>query len=64
LLEKAINLLPDPDAPTLESELWFYAFAHWPTDRQAEALKNLKAILLRGERSPNWDLSKNIERAD
>jgi protein O-mannosyl-transferase len=63
LLDKAISLLPDPAVPSLAVELWFYAFCHWPENKHVEALKNLKMILLGGNRSLDWDLSQNIERA-
>jgi Tfp pilus assembly protein PilF len=62
-LDKAISLLPEPQSPGLASEAWFYAFCHWPEEKRNEALKNLKKALLEGERSPNWDLSANVERA-
>ena len=61
LLERAILLLPDPEEVAVE--IWFYAFAHWPSEKRKEALANLKKILLEGDRSPNWDFSGNIEQA-
>ena len=63
LLEKAISLLPDSEIPGLAAEIWFYAFAHWPSEKRKEALINLKKVLLEGQRSSDWDLSKNIEQA-
>jgi tetratricopeptide (TPR) repeat protein len=62
-LERAIKLLPDEHVPAVEAEICFYAYAHWPADKRADALKELKRVLIKGIRSPDWDLSANIERA-
>lgn len=50
------------DNKDLELELHFYRLAHFPETAQAsrEAIHDL---LGQGERSPGWDLSRNIERA-
>ena len=61
-LEKAISLLPDSRIPGLAAEVWFYALCHWPNEKREGALINLKKILLDGDRSPDWDLSINVER--
>lgn len=63
VLGQAIERLPAPGYSGLAAEIWFYAFAHWQKGRRAEALGNLKRTLLDGERSPDWDLSLNVERA-
>jgi len=63
LLDNVISLLSIPQNPGLAAEVWFYAYCHWPESSQNEALKNLKSILMSGERSPSWNLSMNIERA-
>lgn len=63
VLERAIEQLPAPAYPGLAAEVWFYALAHGKKDKRLEALAKLKEILQNGERSPNWDLSLNIERA-
>jgi protein O-mannosyl-transferase len=62
-LNKALSFLPASHIPGLAAELWFYAFCHWPEEKRQEAFKNLKKALLEGERSLNWDLSANVERA-
>lgn len=63
VLGQAIDRLPAPAYSGLAAEIWFYNFAHWPKGKRTEALRNLKQTLLDGERSPNWDLSLNVERA-
>lgn len=63
LLDKAISLISESQPRGLSAELWFYAFCHWPEHKRTEALKNLKNVLLIGDRSPNWDMSPNVERA-
>jgi tetratricopeptide (TPR) repeat protein len=54
--------LADTGPDTLTLELWFYAYAHLP-HRRDEALREVTARLERGERSPNFDLSRNVEAA-
>ncbi len=63
LLQQVIDMHPQANLAPLEVETWFYAFAHWPTEKRASALKELKRTLLKEIRSPGWDLSANIERA-
>ena len=43
-------------------ECWFYRLAHYPEWRE-QALQHIETLLQQGVRSPNWDLSANIERA-
>ena len=43
-------------------ECWFYRLAHYPEWRK-QAKEEIEALLQKGVRSPNWDLSANIERA-
>lgn len=52
----------DTHPPALSLELWFYAYAHLPALR-AQALAEVEARLGRGERSPDFDLSQNVEAA-
>jgi Tfp pilus assembly protein PilF len=51
------------DKPALAAECWFYALVHRPPDKQAEALEQLKKILLAGSRSPGWDLGPHLAHA-
>lgn len=60
LLNRALSI--DPHAPDLTLELHFYRYAHVPEDRDA-ALGELKRRLMAGDRSPGWDLSRNVEQA-
>ncbi len=50
-LDHTIAKLPNPLSLGLAAEAWFYAYAHWPEERRAEALRNLKRVLLEGTRS-------------
>lgn len=52
----------DTGPPGISLKLSFYAYAHLP-DRREEALREVTARLERGERSPNFDLSRNVEAA-
>jgi tetratricopeptide (TPR) repeat protein len=63
LLDKAISMLPASQNPSLALKLWFFAFCHWPKNRQKKALKNLKIVLKNGARCIGRDLSLNIETA-
>jgi Tfp pilus assembly protein PilF len=63
MLEKAFKYMLGSSPRGLVVELWFYAYAHWPVERRKEALKNLKQALVEGQRSPGWDLSKNVTQA-
>jgi tetratricopeptide (TPR) repeat protein len=60
LIEKVFNL--NPDLP-LQSELWFYRYAHFPEWREA-AKSELERLIANPEsKSIGWDFSKNIEVA-
>ncbi len=50
--------------PSLAAECWFYTFAHQGVSTRYDALCKLKRVLEEGARSPGWDLSQNIERAE
>ncbi len=63
LLDDLLAMLPNPNYAAMEAEAWFYAYAHWPRDKRARALKELKRVLTSGVRSPDWDFSLNIVRA-
>jgi hypothetical protein len=47
----------------LSAELCFYRYAHFWSEEPA-ALSELKRVLLAGDRSPDWSLQPNIERAE
>jgi hypothetical protein len=47
----------------LLAELWFYRYAHCWSEEPA-ALMELKRVLLAGDRSQDWSLQPNIERAE
>ena len=60
LLDAAAAL--EPNDPALNLEIWFYRFAHVPTDRE-QSLCEVVTRLRRGDRSPGWDLSPNAQKA-
>lgn len=60
-LNKAFELGKDLKPYMLE--LWFYVYCHFP-ERLAEAKENIERLLSEGYRSPDWDFSINIERAE
>ena len=62
-LDHGIQLLSTRHAESLDAELWFYAFAHGRQEERPRALRELKQVLVRGVRSPGWDLSMNVARA-
>ena len=62
-LNRAIELLDTAETPSLGVEVWFYAYAHGPEVDRPAAIKKLKACLLAGSRSPEWDLKGNVDRA-
>ncbi len=62
LLDRALNV---PDAQLAQrAECWFYALAHRAPEQRGEAFAQLKRLII-GEaaRSPGWDLSGNVKRA-
>jgi len=63
LLNKALQLVTSGDQASLLVELWYYAFAHNPGRDRVAALRELRVLLERGERSLGWDLSRNAKRA-
>ncbi|MGB6837710.1 MAG: SIR2 family protein [Dehalococcoidia bacterium] len=63
VLERVLELPELTERCDLAVECWFYALAHRPASQRLDALRNLKRVLLDGGRSPDWDLSENIERA-
>ena len=63
LLNRALTLVDLKSHPTLVLEMLFYLFANGPNEQQAPTLASLKGVLEYGYRSPNWDFSLNIERA-
>ncbi len=63
-LQKALSLAnPNSQAPQF-LECHFYRLANGPAEQKAEALRELHKLLVQGVRSPGWDLSWNIERAE
>ena len=64
LLQRAIAAETKDPAENLATELCFYVFANGPEKGRPAGLAKLKRLLVkRGARSPDWDLSKNVERA-
>jgi tetratricopeptide (TPR) repeat protein len=64
ILGRAIQALSPDAAVGVDVEIWFYAFAHRPAPQRGEALANLKKLIIeKGSRSPDWDLSQNVQRA-
>ena len=64
LLYKALSMKNLDEYQGLQSELWFYAFANGPVEKRANALKNLKTVILAGDRSIYWNLSENVKKAE
>ncbi len=63
ILEQARSLLGESTPGDVALEVWFYVFAHFPGEMGKDALSRLKHLLANGERSPGWDLTRNVERA-
>ena len=63
VLHQAIALLQEHPNATAEVECAFYLFAHGTPPERVDALHTARKLLEAGIRSPNWDLSRNIERA-
>lgn len=63
ILYQTIELLRDASFPDAEIECAFYLFAHGTASEQLDALRTARRLLGAGVRSPNWDFSRNIERA-
>lgn len=63
VLDRALAAEGFSEHPTLPTECWFYALVHRPLEKQTEALKELKAILSAGGRSPGWDLGPHLAQA-
>lgn len=62
LLDRAIDAPGSP--PAQRTECWFYALAHRAPEQRSEALAQLKRLIVtKGARSPGWDLSAHVERA-
>jgi protein O-mannosyl-transferase len=59
-LEQAESYAEDND---LRLELHFYRLAHFP-DRAQASRQAIDELLVQGARSPSWDLTRNIERAE
>ena len=62
-LHQAIELLRGNPRPTVEIECAFYLFTHGTPPEGVGALRTARKLLEAGVRSPNWDFSRNIERA-
>jgi tetratricopeptide (TPR) repeat protein len=62
-LHQAIELFSQNSHPTAEIECAFYLFAHCTPPERLDALRTVRKLLEAGARSPNWDFSRNIERA-
>ena len=64
-LSKAIKFLKkDLELKTSLLECYFYQFAHSKdVELKMKSLEEIKILLEENVRSPNWDLSLNLERA-
>lgn len=63
VLHEALSLLDDVSEPQVELECAFYLFAHGTGHERAEGLKSARELIESGVRSREWDLSRNVERA-
>jgi tetratricopeptide (TPR) repeat protein len=62
LLERVYSLLP---SEALRLECAFYEYAHSPDpNRRHQALRRAKELLIKGVRSPGWNLADNAVRAE
>ncbi len=62
-LDRALTAEGFSERPTLAAECWCYAFVHRRPEERAAALKELKAVLSAGGRSPGWDLAPHLAQA-
>lgn len=62
-LHQAIELLRGDPNPTAEIECAFYLYAHGTPTERVGALRTARKLLEAGVHSPDWDFSRNIERA-
>ncbi|WP_256824233.1 tetratricopeptide repeat protein [Porphyromonas gingivalis] len=64
LIQQAFeNADNDEETKPLQAELWFYRYAHYYEEWEAEAEKELAALLNAGAKSIGWDLAPDIELA-
>ncbi|HWH07560.1 MAG TPA: hypothetical protein VNX21_00075, partial [Candidatus Thermoplasmatota archaeon] len=63
LRERALALVTPQDGPLI-LELWFYGYAHTIPGSREDALRQVQALIVKGVRSPGWDLSLNVSRAE
>ena len=63
LLERAIPLAISEAEEVVLLECQFYRYAHAPEAERAEALSEIRVLLEKNVRSPDWDFTQNIERA-
>ena len=63
VLHQALSLLRENPRLDAELECAFYLFAHGSEPERIDGLKNARRLIETGVRSPNWDLSRNVERA-
>lgn len=63
-----INVLEpllDQELPDVTAvECWFYALVHGGAKWRQKAFQNLKTSILAGKRSPKWDFSSNLAKAE
>lgn len=45
------------------AECWFYALVHFPDEEFPEVIKNLKKVMVKGARSPQWNLDDHVSLA-
>ena len=63
LVDKALSIIGEAGTDSLRIELLFYKFAHGGSPDSMGVLPELKRALLKGARSPGWNLTANVQRA-
>jgi Tfp pilus assembly protein PilF len=63
VLHETAELLRQNPSPITEIECAFYSFAHERPEQRVAALRAVRRLVESGVRSPGWDLSRNVERA-
>ncbi len=62
-LQRALEQLQSKPYPTVELECAFYLYAHGPAEQRTKALETARRLIESGVRSPGWDMSRNVQRA-
>ncbi len=63
-LELVQRTLEHAERDALVLECQYYVYANGPAEGQAKTLATIRSLLQGGVRSPGWDFSGNIERAE